>query len=148
MKRLAILALAIAALPASAQTTNTQCRWIGNIWSCDSQTKQKPTTPLDQGAILRSGAAIVPPYEPNQTPDPLPVAPPAVDIEHRYGLTVEQTALVRNLLKNCPEDDYSAIKFNRIEEESRALVATLCYAFDQGESKGFGRGYDRGSKQP
>lgn len=54
MRGIIFAALGLIAVPASAQQTN--CRWVGSTWTCNS------AQPIDQGSILRSGQQAVPDY--------------------------------------------------------------------------------------
>lgn len=44
MKRL-VMIVALVATPATAQTTN--CRWMGNIWTCNTQQPPAPSRGID-----------------------------------------------------------------------------------------------------
>lgn len=48
-----------------AQTT-TNCRWIGNVWTCTATDNSSSTNPVNQGEILKSGADSVGVYTPAQ----------------------------------------------------------------------------------
>lgn len=135
MKRLATFIAAAIALPASAQTTSTQCRWIGNVWSCDSQTQS--TAPIDQGAILRSGAASVAPVKPSPPRDqPTPIPPP-IDIKARYGLDRGGVELIAEMIKACPARDGGRVRLEDYPEDSRSLIGAICYAYDRGRIRGY-----------
>lgn len=62
MVRAAALTIyAVLAMPVAAQTTTTDCRWIGNIWSCDSRARgPQRVEPVDQAATMKAGAELVP----------------------------------------------------------------------------------------
>lgn len=143
---LLILVAAITA-PAAAQNTTTQCRWIGNVWSCDSQTRQNGTAPVDQGKLLEAGASIIKPIErpiprePRAVSAPTPIPPP-ISIAQRYGMNAEQRAMIAGLLKNCPTDDRATMKLESLPENQRSLSAALCYAYDRGRTDGYVRAID------
>ena len=128
VRKAALIAIGLLALPASAQTTNTQCRWIGTIWSCESQPSgvQIPA-PLDHGAILRSGAAVVPPYQPVPRQPPIP-APPPVNATQRYGISPDSRRFVELALIYCR----TGAPIADLPEDQQAISGALCYAYDQG----------------
>lgn len=75
----ALIGLGLFASTASAQTTKTTCSkdYFGNVTCTSTQQpgvdwtlgmpQQRPA-PVDQGAILQSGAGVVPPYRPSPRP--------------------------------------------------------------------------------
>lgn len=132
MKAFALL-LAVAIAPAaSAQDTTTQCRWIGNIWSCDSQTREKPEAkPTDQGSILRSGASVVPPYSPRSVERPASGDP--------YQMPQSDKLTVTAILNVCPKDDVSPVPVEQFPPDLRKMVSSLCFAYAAGRREALGR---------
>lgn len=74
-----LIALGLFASAASAQTTKTTCSkdYFGNVTCTSTQrpgvdwtlgAPQQRPAPLDYGAILQSGAGVVPPYRPDPPP--------------------------------------------------------------------------------
>lgn len=62
MRYLAIIVAASISTPCLAQQTN--CRWMGSIWSCDTQAPPPQNqTQLDYGSLLQSGGDAVGSYE-------------------------------------------------------------------------------------
>lgn len=63
MRKLIFVAALALGGTASAQTTD--CRWIGSVWSCN--TNQPPplssANPLNYGDAMRAGQALVPDYQ-------------------------------------------------------------------------------------
>lgn len=135
MVRKAVVILALAfATSASAQSANTQCRWIGSIWSCDTRGQGVTTPqPIDPGAVLRSGAALVPDYpesEPRQRaqPDSPTPFPPPTSLSGKYGIDADRRAFLDATLHYCR----LGAPIANIPADQRAVAGAICYAYDQG----------------
>lgn len=149
--------LALATSQATAQTTSTQCRWIGNIWSCTGQTQQPSSpAPVDQGAILRSGASIVPPYQPD-TPRPSqipPLSPQAVAkiganaYKGPYGLDANGRSDLDLIVEQCRSDvlamavnekariESPLFDGNGLNEAAQHTHRLICAAYSKGLADG------------
>lgn len=140
MKRIAIFAAALVATTAAAQNTSTQCRWIGNIWSCDSKTQQPTTAPADQGAILRGGAAVVPPYQPRPAPQPVPQPDvgyrPGSYLNAAGGIQAPDVRLFMEAVQQCQANHGKPLKdawLNRSESDRRDYQM-MCLAYTMGRT--------------
>lgn len=140
MKRITFLGATLLALPASAQTTSTQCRWIGNIWSCDSKTDQPTTAPIDQGAILRRGSAVVPPYQPQTVPRTVPQPDtsyrPGSYLNAAGGIQAPDVRLFMEAVQQCQADHGKPLKDAWLgrSESNRRDYQMMCLAYTMGRT--------------
>lgn len=149
VRKAALIALALASGPAVAQST--QCRWIGNVWSCN-QTGIKIPAPVDQAAQLAAGAALVPDLAEQDMreremrlreremelreqavrnspePRPSPTIPPSAGLQQRYGIATKDQQFLDLALMYCR----TGAPIADIPEAQRTITAALCYAYDQG----------------
>ena len=135
MRRLVFVAALAFATGASAQTM-TQCRWIGNIWSCDSQTQiPKGAEPVDQGAILRGGADLVKPVQPAPVlapPRPPRTTTPAI----AYRISREQEEMLAEVIATCPAFIDDPGKWDAVPEDRRPIIGAICYSYERGRAQG------------
>lgn len=148
MKRFAILLLA-AATPAVAQDTNTQCRWIGTTWSCDSQQSRADRGPID---YLSAMGGLGPSYEDTELKqqqiqqnrnilemqeaqlramkkaEESASRPPSAET---YHLEPKAITGLNALLSLCPS---LAGDLASVPDADRRVVQALCYAHAKGQA--------------
>lgn len=149
VRKAAVIALALAAAPADAQST--QCRWVGSIWSCNQTGVQVPA-PVDQSAQLAAGASLIPSVAEDDmrerelrlreremelreqalrnppAPPPSAAIPPPVGLQQKYGIATKDQQFLDLALMYCR----TGAPIADVPEDKRAITGALCYAYDQG----------------
>lgn len=152
MVRKAVIALALLPASAMAQNVNTQCRWIGSLWSCNTNPGISAPAPLDPAAALAAGAALVPnlaeqdmrqremrlreremrlrekAVREQDTPRPVTAIPPPASLSDKYGIDAARRDFLGSLLDHCR----SGAPLSAVPADRRELTGSFCYAFDQG----------------
>lgn len=148
----------LAATPAFAQSSTTNCHkdYFGNITCQTQQNGGIDWSRANQGQIMQSGANVVPNYAEQQmrrremelrerelrlreqalkqaeTPPPPPASPPQVS-------DAERQAFLDNMLNYCPRDG-SPVSTVAMPDDRRAVITSLCYAFERGRIIGNAQG--------
>lgn len=110
MRKIGIVALAtmgLVGVPALSQSTNTECRTIGGVTRCNTES----TAPLDYAATLQRGRDLVPPVErQSEPPTTRYVSPPPIQPLRTTSAAIENG---NNLLSACEDETFACLAFIR-----------------------------------